>query len=389
MRKILKIDLLIIILVLCFCYNSSEISKSNNEIIVVNKLSATTSYNTNFDKALSDLYTRFPETYGNREVKCIRNLYDMNDNVYKLVEFNPSGYTIYNDDYSRMLETSSEAQSPYINYTDKLIYLGAFNYYHYENDMNSKIKDKEIKHCLDDFSINLNNNSLYELKRISNKLKNNVKNSLKKLRPNITNNYGASILRSNSENIEIAEISQTKIIKDADTTDFNSNGAERCGYVAGALILFYAARAWGWNYLYKHDKIGNDLVNELQGNRIGSSWALELENALNDYINEKGAKHNAKVNMWHIPSAHAIYDRVKEDKPAILFCKVPNIGEDNKVNHAVVVYKVSRNYKTHLFGIKTYYNYVYTAHWGHDEEKNEVYISHDAITIGGLVNLHK
>lgn len=70
---------------------------------------------------------------------------------------------------------------------------------------------------------------------------------------------------------------------------------------------------------------------------------------------------------------------------------VPNGGtdEENKVYHAVVVYKVTRNYKKNWLGIKTYSNYVYTVHWGYGTNRNKIEISHDVINIAGLVNLHK
>lgn len=178
------------------------------------------------------------------------------------------------------------------------------------------------------------------------------------------------------------------ILKNADTTDFNKGN---CGFIAASLIIFYAAKAWGWNYLYGKEYIEKSLVEEIQGNRPDSSWAPDIEDALNDYMNKKGATHAAKVNMWHIPADHTFYDRVKEDKPVILFGNMTDATSagNEKINHAIVVYEVTRDVEKALFGIKLYSNYRYKVHYGMSKIFNDVIVSHASMMVGGLVNLHK
>lgn len=333
------------------------------------------------EKALKDLYYSYPTEIGKRKVKALKKLFDFDNNYYNLVEFFPCGYSIYCDDFSIILETSAKAQSPYYNKKGKCLYFGAFNYYVQDsldvehNVINDCIYEQRIELSIENkktfksFSINLNNNILENKKSI---FKNNIL---------AHGNEGFSI--------QGAFVSQPTIIEDSDTSGLNVS--DECGYVAGSLLIFYAAKAWGWSHLYDRNVIDRELVEEIKGKRSGPSWAPDLESALNDYLNSHNSSNLAKVNMWNIPAAHTFFDRVKEDKPCILFGNVPSGGipGNEKINHAVVVYKVSRHCKTGLFGINSYSDYKYTVHWGLDHSRNDVIISHDAISIGGLVNLHK
>ncbi len=351
-------------------------------------------------KVIFDMNNRYPETYGSREVERIKELNDMNGKTYNLVEFSHTGYVIYNDNYSLILESCIEVKSPYLNKFDDLIYLGASNYFTYEEDVDSKNDDPSIKHCVSDYSIELNDKNTEQLESISEKLESNIENTLATEASYSSNNaLGMTVMASPSS--ETASIKQPDIIANADTSGFNTDG--NCGYVAGALLIYYAARAWGWTYLYGNETIQKSLVTEIQGSKNGTSLAPDLEDSLNNYMNAKGATHNAKVNMWHIPSAHTFYDRVKEDKPVALYGNLtdPDNTSGGNINHVVTVYKVKRDVKSFL-GIKTYSNYVYTVHYGWIPNNldyitnpddfinyNAVEMSHAAISVGGLVNLHK
>lgn len=328
--------------------------------------------NEKIELVVSDMKKRFEYSEDEIYFCNYKKMLDYSGNEYELVEFSPTGYAIYSKDFSSLLEISQKAISPYINYNENLIYLGAQNYYIYDN------LSFKLTHCIYDEEIELTNHNQEELMSFSNKMNYSIKKT-------ISNNKLNYAKYASGE--ETASISQPDIIKYANTHSFNENN--NCGYVAAALLVFYAAKAWGYNYLFEPDSISIDLVSSIQGDRNPDSWAPDIEGALNDYLNEKGYDKLAKVNMWHLPAHHTFYDRVLEDKPVALFGKVPRVGLSEKVDHVVVVYKVKRNFYQNFLGIRSYSNYEFTTHYGWDLTENEIILSADAITIAGLVNIHK
>ena len=366
------------------CFDTSVLDKCDDLGIEINTL----------EQIYTDMYLRYPKTIGAIRVASLKKMNDLEGNYYNIIEFNPIGYAIYNQDFSFLLEISGSAASPYKNHNENLLYFGAFNYFIKKHESILVSKYDSIQHCKDNYKINLNDENKRELKSISRDLNINLKNksnSLKMIKCNSKNKPTANEIRTEwietGNNYETASVKNTDIIRNADTEGFNDTG--NCGFVAGAIIIFYAARAWGWSNLYSKDKIEKNLVENLQGNHSSTSTAPDLEKKLNDYLNSHKSKKNAKVNMWHLPAAHSIFDRVKEDKPVVIFGSLTDFSDSGKCNHAVVVYQVHRKVKKQLFGIKTYSNYEYRTHYGWDMETNDVIISHDSIAIGGMVNLHK
>ena len=331
-----------------------------------------------------DMYYRYPDSTNTLKVENIKTMNDMNGNDYKLVEFSPSGYSIYNDNYSSILEVSAVAPSPFLNKNENLLYFGASNYYT-KNHESIVSKYDTLEHSIDsNEKITLDENASSTFEDASTILNENListKNQLNGYNP-------ARKSWSNSgSNYEVASIANKSLIKNADTGGFNTQG--NCGFVAGALLIFYAANQWGWTNLYNSSTIQKSLVTDLQANHGNSTCAPDLEKQLNDYLNSHGDKKKAKVNMWHIPSASSIYDRVKEDKPVAIFGSLPDINGYDSINHAVTVYEVNRHFTTHWFGIRTYSDYEFRTHYGWSSYYNDVIISHNAISIGGMVNLHK
>ena len=375
MKKILVV--LFSMFIICFSMSSFTSGDRVNFDVSLYSTSTVspTLKNKTEEQVLLDMSSRYPESRGKVKLQEVTNLSDMNETYYKLAVFYPTGYTIYTEDFSLILEISFEATSPYQNSEGELIYLGAFNYFSRAKNILRRGVD-ESSHTMQGYSVPLNNNAINEISEIALELNNKVVTS-----------KSSTDSRLRSLPSEEVSVRNPNIIKNASTAGFNSNG--NCGYVAAALIVYYASRSWGWNYLYNQTNISNGLVREIQNGRGDSSWAPDLEGALNSYLIRKGATHSHRVNMWHIPNNMSFFDRVKEDKPVILLGNLPSSGTGKKSGHAVVVYNVKRNYQTYLFGIREYSNYIFTVHWGWDSSRNSIQLSEYAISKGGLVNLHR
>ena len=373
-----------------------EFQGENEEVLLLNtSLPVSVHKDPNHERIYLDLFESYPELNNKREIVRTKVLGDFIGSTYNLVEFSPLGYSIYNDDYSVNLEISANMFSPYKGLNNNLIYLGAFNYFSYTNTFSRMMNIPDtLTHNTQEYSISLTN----ENREIAREYSKEIKENIEKDKHQSSN--GRMALITPYVWVETTSIRNPHILLNAETNGFNGYGQGRCGYVAGALLIYYASRSWGWTYLYNQTFLRESLVDELQGNKNGSSTAPDLEDSLNKYMNSKGATHNAKVNMWHIPSAHTFFDRIKEDKPVVLYGRIydpaPEPMYHNEIDHAVVVYKVTRTVLTYPLGINIYSNYRYTCHFGwfmdkHDDgfTYNEAIISHNSILVGGLVNLHK
>jgi|GEM_PF-5681297 len=380
MRKVLIIIFTSFVCSVFINYNSifeAEVITQFKKVSVMND-----AYNNDnpHEKINLDMNLRYPESISKISLTYVKTLSDMNENFYTLCEFYPSGYSIYTRNFETILEISDKANSPYLNYFDNLVYLGAFNYFIKETSGVGRNFRESISHTMQNYRLVLNSETRNDLNSMASSLK---KESEKQILDNS--------LRSRSNNFEQVSISSPSIIKNANTTGFNTSNTTNCSYVAAALLVFYASRNWGWTNLYNQTIIKNSLVQEIQKGRPGPANVGDVEDALNNFMNSKGSTHKAKINMWWSTSPHAYYDRVSENKPVILTGSLPSGGSnfENKPAHAVVVYKVSREYKVHIFGIREYINYIYTVHWGWDTDRNDVQLSDASINRSGLLNLHR
>ncbi len=324
-------------------------------------------YNNIFNNGL--FYNRSYEKFV--KIGNVKELNDFNNNVYHLIEFNPVGYIIYNDDYSMILENSIEAESPYKNYSNNLLYFGFLNYFYNGSD-------NCITNITDNYTIELNDSNKERLKNASSLLDDRIKSTSKK-------KSDASNLKSQLPD-EYAVLNSQSTITMANTTNFLNNN---CGYISGALIIYYAANVWGRSYLYSGYYISNQLVTDIQNGRPGPSNSANLEDALNDYMNAHNDPHSAKVNMWFNPAVHTIFDRVEEDKPVVIYCDLISPINGNQISHSVVVHKVKRSVETLFFGIRNHFDYVLSVHMGYGNAYNNVQVAFDTMSISGLVNLHK
>lgn len=328
---------------------------------------------TECEKIKKDILSNFED---NKDVEIIskKQLSDLSGKYYDLHEFKDSGYAIYVSNSTKLLEISLSSESPFKNQNKNLAYFGAGNYYKKTIDSEGTAKLFNLRNKEEiDYTSSVErsiNSYMRETKLYSN-----------------MDTYSSG----SGDKTETASVDNPEVFKNANTGGFNTDG--NCGYVSGALLIYYARMSWGWDWVYDKDYITNDLVKELQGDRANDSIAPNLEDALNDYLNAKGSKLKAKVNMWHIPASHTFYDRVEENKPVSMFCSMPenfcSSDGDVKMGHVPTVYKVKRKYSVGWFGIRTYSNYMYTIHMGWSMNDNEVVISDDVVTKGGLVNLHK
>ena len=368
-----KIFLGLSIFSISFAILSINNQKQNNTCMEeTNLLSDCKSSVQKYDFAYNDLNSRYPDCKNNLKISKIKKLSDCSGGKYNIVEFSPFGYTIYDESFTQVIEMTNRGISPYKDFNDNLVYLGFQQYYHLKE---SKSNNSKLEYYDGSYEVELNESNLNIAKNTSTELNSKVSRVVEE-KKNGSNSKGTTT--------EYAAIYNTNRIRHAETTGYNHGN---CGYVAAGLLIYYAALDWGRSYLIDGNFLTKQVVDDIQGDREDASWALQLDDALNEYMIARGDKHDPRVNMWHIPSFHTVYDRVKEDKPVELFCRVPFPQE--KIDHAIVVYKVKRTAKSGFLGITNHTDYEFTAHMGYGTYYNEYIISETGLMIAGMVNLHK
>lgn len=172
MKKVFKIFIYVLVINSCFSIKSSFSSfleENDNVKEVIKPFRKGQNYVE--DRIYSDFYANYEEDYGVIKINSIKTLDDLNGNSYNLVEFSPSGYAIYNQDFSMMLEMSSKANSPYFNKEGDLIYLGAFNYYTIKNSVTYGYGNQSLVHCLEDYEVKLDEENSQRISEYANTLK--------------------------------------------------------------------------------------------------------------------------------------------------------------------------------------------------------------------------
>lgn len=383
--------------------------------LTISPISATPNISAFEAKIYDDFYAGFPDTYGNITIGGVKELRDFADNIYYAVEFEPMGYTIYDEQFEIPLERNAKARSPYYDLSGDLIYGGAT--YYYEKPTTQPADAELYRHTVLDTELIADEETQIALVASSTEMNANI---TAEVATTGKVNTGA---QPNGTWEEYKEIPNKGYIADTYACDFdpvtgyvttsynhinpldplNPDPSDpkqgRCGYVAAAFLAYYARMQWGWTQ-FAPNGWGEYLVDAIQGGNVGESNGTIIKNALDAYSRSVGRTNIAYVN--NSPSSWSVYDRINEGKPVILGGTLPYVKKAGYfVQHAVTVYASQRTVTSHLFGIKTYKDYYYWVNYGWAPSNshmmpngviyisgsyNDIIVSQDVISNHALVN---
>ncbi len=193
-----------------------------------------------------------------------------------------------------------------------------------------------------------------------------------------------------------ADLTQYSVISNANTSGFNTEG--NCGYVAGALIVWYHYKVLGWTGFVPSGVFNNSLVKSIQGNRDNDTTGPDLQASLSIWSRDHGAVNGTTETLPALcdllPSASTVFELIRDNRPVILLGLIydprtdstSNVQSDiqgdgsGKVQHAITVTGVVKETSWLIFN-----DYHYWAHYGWGKEYNEVYVDESAVTKGAAV----
>lgn len=377
-KSLLPVLLFGLVLSLCFTtFHSAGVVKADelNETQVQLSIRAR-------EQIYTDLYDAFPQYIGtNRTVGSIKQLHDFDGNSYYAVEFVPSGFAIYDSTFTVALEINAVAESPYFGLSKNLMYAGP-TYYYVKPDLQPRSGDFFV-HTVIDNSMVVEDDEMTLLIEKSKALNSRINNYAEELATK-RNSVRSSAEARVSTTWQIAELSNRSRITSLSTTNFNTSG--NCGYVAGAIIVYYQSQEWGsprlapngWNM---------QLVADIQNGRAGGATESNVRWAISDYIKRCGTKDS--IIDFIFPAASTIYNLVTENRPVIIGAmNIPDPRNGGNIAHMVVVHKVERIATKGWFGLMSYSNYRLWVHYGWNTTYNNHMISYSAISIDGRVNFN-
>lgn len=304
----------------------------------------------------------------------VKQLVDFNGYIYYVVEFDPVGYAIYDNQFANILEFNADAISPYYEYIDNIIYAGAGEYY---------VKSASVDSC-DVYRHTVQNSEIHmddATKAYYQKLSTSISSAVESDAIQKMNESSNLILDASSDNY--ASLRKYTSITDRDTTGFNTDG--NCGYISGSLIVWYHYDVLGWTEFVPGGVYSEDLVTAIQGDHPNNTMGPGLQTALSDWSYNHGA-----VDGWQeslpalydvLPSGSKIFKLIKENRPVALLGKVPSSTEldtyavNGTTSHVITVTAVE----------KLSSSYAYFAHFGWEKKYNDVYITDSVITKGSIV----
>ena len=322
--------------------------------------------------------------YDPLSIGSVKRMSDFNGYTYYIVEFEPIGYAIYDNRFTQVLEFNAQAESPYQNYTENLVYAGAGEYY---------IKSDETVQSYDVYNHVVHGSSLIMdaeteafYKQQSSYVSNNVAMAANaKLSSQIVDKH-------NIESSSYAALMEYEVITGANTSGFNTGNENRCGFVAGSLVVWYYYKAKGWNDFVPGGVYSEDLVDAIQGTYGGETLGPALKQALSNWSNYHGATFENLLPAVYqlLPSSSQIFGLIEDDRPVVLLGMTPAqsdivIDGTNSLNgiestmgeiaHAITITGV-----VHEDG-----EYYYFAHFGWGTAYNDIYIADASLTKGSIV----
>ncbi len=305
--------------------------------------------------------------FSDKSIKCTKILKDFNGEHFLLVECDPTGYLIFDQDTALLLEYAGEAPSPYQGIDDGLIYAGPTYYYQMSKSasaISNRITNTRIMvyDLMADANITIEN--LQQVKEQNLLMQQSITEKVREI-----NNSTSSTVIPLGQDIIIGNthskyVSNYEYISEMDNFGFNSQGT--CGYIAAGILLYYSQKQFGVDlidsqYLYADgytNAFHNLLVDIGEENGIGTGTdAGSISTVVNAYLDTRST--NCTTSYFFIPAITGIqFDLCfDDDKPVIIFGNLMNPApEGGRINHAVVAFGRTDYQSVGVLGGPRYYH---------------------------------
>jgi hypothetical protein len=300
-----------------------------------------------------------------RGIGNIKQLSDFNGYVYYIVEFEPTGYIIFDNQFTTALVVNAYSASPYLSHYDNLIFAGAQQYYVLSGQ---RVNGKYIfTHTVLDTEMIVGYDELLVLQEQSRIISMAVEQTAETalLHSAIDN-------QMNSSAPSLIFLNNWQTIRNVNTSNFNQT--DNCGYVAASLVVYYYFRHKGFNQLVHSQHLTNGVLNRnlslgIQGTNSPVTVGPEVALALSRWSSNNGAQ-SLPGGFTMLPSSSTIFGLINQDRPLILLGNMPDPSGSGKMLHAVTV-----------FGVfwETTFNYHYAVHYGWGPSHNYEWI-HSSIS---------
>lgn len=380
---------LILALVLTFSPFSISVNANNS---IVSSTSFDMSYVENAIDSIIDIdYLKqiaqmrdicfFPISYN------VKHLNDFNDCVYYIVEFTPTGYAIFDDSFTQILEFNARALSPYTTYSSNMFYAGAGEYYVQPEDGASDTLVHPVTNDVVVLDIEMNELLKSKSQEMSTSIRQMVNSRLSHTSSDCT--YTQS-----TASTQYVSLSEYSSITGCDTTGYNTSG--NCGFIAASLIVWYHYDVLGWTDFVPGGIYSKSLVTAIQGDRNDITYGPSIQDAMSTWSFDHGA---VAANGWQetlpaiidlAPTAAKIYNLIDDDRPVALVGKTPSASELTS-SSTVKLSNISsaRGSIDHVITItgvqKIDSDYYFFAHFGWGTAYNDVYISNSSLSKGAAV----
>lgn len=254
----------------------------------------------------------------------VKQLNDFNDCVYYIVEFTPTGYAIFDDSFTQILEFNARALSPYTTYSSNMFYAGAGEYYVQPEDGASDTLVHPVTNDVVVLDIEMNELLKSKSQEMSTSIRQMVNSRLSHTSSDCT--YTQS-----TASTQYVSLSEYSSITGCDTTGYNTSG--NCGFIAASLIVWYHYDVLGWTDFVPGGIYSKSLVTAIQGDRNDITYGPSIQDAMSTWSFDHGA---VAANGWQetlpaiidlAPTAAKIYNLIDDDRPVALVGKTPSASE--------------------------------------------------------------
>ena len=296
---------------------------------------------------------KISEWNNSNELAQVKYLTDFAGNSYTLAECTPSGYLIYNNQTSIIVENAPNSLSPYQGRTSGLYYAGPTKYYYYD------LSAHEYKHTILDEVLSADT-VIYQREiccQMQLALKQQKTELLQKANsPGLTTTADVYKYVGNHKSFFTNLTTANKM---GYYCPANSDGV--CGYVASGLVLLYFDYYHNGNFIDNGTYLASSGSAFKNGNftkflyeNIGKSELNYTDDAINATQAAKvmqkylSVSQNISVSYWSatMPTASDVVNQIDKGRPVIYTDRwyTPQSNSGDTVDHSIVIY--GYNYST-------------------------------------------
>ncbi len=314
-------------------------------------------------------------------ISAIKEARDFAGNEFLVVEFNPTGYMIFNEEYGVFVESSASSPSPYLTSTGNLYYCGPMFYYA-EDENGNAVHTLETDEIIPASDISLCAESCNEkYSKIGEEANTMVLDYLEgKYRQRAFVDVATELRGSSASTMatQSNEVYLSLYFSGMNQCGFycppGSSGI--CGYISLALVISYKEYCNSASN-YMDDSFWTDSTcRNLKDGTDSFAWYLrsnhgtqnatrstEIKEASQSYFANRGVgvSHDSRWSPFFTKGT--INDSIDANNPVIAFGDIEEVGGETVANHAVVIY--GYKIESGLFGETTY-----TAHFGEDSRNS-------------------